>query len=58
MALAILGYLNPIEGALIHNIGSVFVIVCSSSLIHYKISPRDNKKFGTPKNLNKTKLKI
>ncbi len=57
MALAILGYLNPIEGALIHNIGSVVVIVCSSSLINYKISSKDKKKFGTPKNLNKTKLK-
>jgi heavy metal translocating P-type ATPase len=57
MALAILGYLNPIEGALIHNIGSVVVIVYSSSLISYKISSKDKKKFGTPKNLNKTKLK-
>ena len=30
MALAILGWLNPIEGALIHNIGSVIVIIYSS----------------------------
>ena len=32
MALAILGILNPIEGALIHNIGSVIVIIYSSTL--------------------------
>ncbi|MCR5026193.1 MAG: cadmium-translocating P-type ATPase [Methanobrevibacter sp.] len=56
MGLAILGYLNPIEGALIHNIGSVFVIICSSSLINYKISSKNDKKLAK-KNLNKTKLK-
>lgn len=56
MGLAILGYLNPIEGALIHNIGSVVVIICSSSLINYKISSKNNKKLAK-KNLNKTKLK-
>ena len=55
MGLAILGYLNPIEGALIHNIGSVVVIALSSSLINYKIS--SSKKSGPSKNLNKTKLK-
>lgn len=36
MALAVLGILNPIEGALIHNIGSVIVIIYSSLLIKYK----------------------
>ena len=41
MALAILGYLNPIEGALIHNIGSVIVIIYSSTLTTYKISKKD-----------------
>ena len=56
MALAILGYLNPIEGALIHNIGSVVVIVFSSSLINYKTFAK-SKKTGLSKNLNKTKLK-
>ena len=56
MGLAILGYLNPIEGALIHNIGSVVVIICSSSLINYKISSKNDKKLAK-KNLNKTKLK-
>ena len=56
MGLAILGYLNPIEGALIHNIGSVIVIIYSSSLINYKISTKDEK-LGTAKYLNKTKLK-
>lgn len=56
MGLAILGYLNPIEGALIHNISSVVVIIYSSSLTTYKIS-KNYEKLGTTKNLNKTKLK-
>ena len=55
MGLAILGYLNPIEGALIHNIGSIVVIIYSSSLITYRISKKDKK--SKNKNLNKTKLK-
>lgn len=58
MALAILGLLNPIGGALVHNIGSVIVIVYSSTLLNYKISKRDyekERKFGLPKNLNKSK---
>ena len=38
MALAILGWLNPIEGALIHNIGSVIVIIYSSTLTNYELS--------------------
>ena len=37
MALAILGILNPIEGALIHNIGSVIVIIYSSTLNKSKV---------------------
>ena len=56
MALAILGILNPIEGALIHNIGSVMVIVYSTSLTKYKISNKDcrkSKKLGVTKSLNK-----
>lgn len=55
MALAILGYLNPIEGALIHNIGSVVVIIYSSTLVNYKLSIKDCKKLGVTKTLNKSK---
>ena len=57
MALAILGLLNPIEGALIHNIGSVIVIIYSSKLVNYKISKRDCRnpqKLGVTKSLNKS----
>lgn len=60
MALAILGILNPIEGALIHNIGSVIVIIYSSTLVKYKLSKRDCKKprrIGMNKNLNNSKVK-
>ena len=56
MALAILGILNPIEGALIHNIGSVMVIIYSSTLIKYKNTKKDykkSKKLGINKTLNK-----
>ena len=59
MALAILGIINPIEGALIHNIGSVIVIIYSSTLVKYKLSKKDCKeprKFGMPKTLNKSKV--
>ena len=55
MGLAIFGILTPIEGALVHNIGSVIVITYSSTLFNYK-SPKKNlkksKKLGTPKHLN------
>ncbi|WP_407411882.1 heavy metal translocating P-type ATPase [Methanobrevibacter sp.] len=57
MGLAILGMLNPIEGALIHNLGSVIVIIYSTSLIKYKISKKDYKKakkLGMTKSLNKS----
>ena len=59
MALAILGVLNPIEGALIHNIGSIIVIVYSSTLVRYKISNKDYNKLqiGVKKTLNKSKVK-
>jgi cation transport ATPase len=56
MALAILGILNPIEGSLIHNIGSVIVIIYSSTLTKYKLSSMDYrkaKKLGVAKTLNK-----
>ena len=44
MALAILGVLNPIEGALIHNIGSIVVIIYSSTLTRYRLSSKDCRK--------------
>lgn len=56
MGLAILGLLDPIAGALIHNIGSVIVIIYSSTLINYKISGKaykKSKKLGITKSLNK-----
>lgn len=56
MVLAILGILNPIEGALIHNIGSVIVILYSSALVKYKLSDKNfkrAKKLGITKSLNK-----
>jgi len=59
MALAILGILNPLEGALIHNIGSVIVIIYSSTLVKYKLQKRDwrkAKKLGMTKHLNKSKV--
>ena len=59
MALAILGILNPIEGALIHNIGSVIVIIYSSTLVRYNLSRRDCRqpgKLGMTKHLNKSKV--
>lgn len=34
--LAMLGLLNPIEGAFVHNIGSVIVIVYASLLLNYR----------------------
>ncbi len=55
MGLAILGYLNPIEGALIHNISSVAVILYSVMLTNYKSSKRNlekTEKLGIPKTLN------
>ena len=56
MGLAIFGILNPIEGALIHNIGSVIVIIYASTLSKYKISKKDcrsTKKLGITKTINK-----
>jgi heavy metal translocating P-type ATPase len=59
MALAIMGLLNPIEGALIHNIGSVAVIIYSSTLVRYRLSRRDcrnPRKLGMTKHLNNSKV--
>ena len=57
MILAILGILDPIAGALVHNIGSVIVIIYSSTLVNYRISRKDyrkTKKLGMTKSLNKS----
>ena len=55
MALAILGILNPIEGALLLNIGAVSVMTYSSTLIKYRMSKRDykqSKKVAISKKIN------
>ena len=44
MILAVLGVLGPIAGALVHNIGSVIVIIYSSTLINYRLSRKDYNK--------------
>ena len=53
MSLAILGIINPIEGALIHNIGSVIVIIYSSTLVRYRFSVKGSEKLGMTKSINK-----
>ncbi|WP_407416031.1 heavy metal translocating P-type ATPase [Methanobrevibacter sp.] len=56
MALAILGQLGPIEGALIHNIGSVIVIINSATLLNYEYVKKDlikSRKLRANKSLNK-----
>ncbi|MCD8340492.1 MAG: HAD-IC family P-type ATPase, partial [Burkholderiales bacterium] len=40
IALAMTGILNPVTGALVHNAGSVFVIVCSALLLNWKASEK------------------
>ena len=58
MILAILGALGPIEGALIHNIGSVLVVLNSLTLLKYDYTRKNNlnnKKLDMNKNLNKSK---
>ena len=50
MILAILGTIDPISGALIHNIGSVIVISYSGLLVNYK-------RLGITKNINKKSFK-
>ena len=55
MALAILGSLGPIEGALIHNIGSVVVVLHSITLLKYNYVRKNSanmKKLGASKTLN------
>lgn len=54
MILAILGIVNPISGALIHNIGSVIVIIYSATLIKYNSKKKESKKLGINKYLNKS----
>lgn len=40
IALAIIGILNPVIGALVHNVGSVLVIINSALLLKWKASKR------------------
>jgi len=57
MTLAILGMLGPIEGALIHNIGSVIVVLHSLTLLNYNFQRKHksaNEKLGASKSLNKS----
>lgn len=57
MSLAILGILDPIAGALVHNIGSVIVIIYSSTLVNFRITRKDyrkTEKLGITKSLNKS----
>ena len=57
MGLAIFGMLGPIEGALVHNIGSVIVIIYSATLLNYTYSKKDakkSKKTSSNKSLNKS----
>ncbi len=57
MTLAIMGLLNPIEGALIHNVGSLIVVIYAYSLSKYQSSEKDFhkvKKLGASKYLNNT----
>lgn len=54
MILAILGIVDPISGALIHNIGSVIVIIYSATLIKYNSKKKESKKLGINKYLNKS----
>ncbi|WP_295114051.1 cation-translocating P-type ATPase [uncultured Methanobrevibacter sp.] len=52
MVLAIIGILNPIVGALIHNIGSVIVIIYSATLVNYTHTNNECQKLGMTKSLN------
>lgn len=44
MFLAVFGIIGPVAGALIHNIGSVIVIINSSLLLNYGINNKNSKK--------------
>ena len=57
MIMAMFGLLDPIAGALVHNIGSVIVIIYSSTLMKFKLSRNElekSKKLGVTKHLNKS----
>ena len=59
MALAISGDLGPVEGALIHNVGSVVVVLHSLTLLRYSYSTKnlkENKKLGLTKTLNNSRI--
>ena len=48
IVLAILGILNPVVGALVHNAGSVVVIVNAAFLLNWKYKPHDDKAPAQP----------
>ena len=55
MILAMFGLLDPITGALVHNIGSIIVIIYSSTLMRFSPSRKElesSKKLGMTKHLN------
>ena len=54
MILAVFGILGPIAGALIHNIGSVIVIIFSSTLVNYKLTKKDYRRNYNTTNTNKS----
>ena len=54
MILAMFGVLGPIAGALIHNIGSVVVIIYSITLLNFKNSKNSIKRFNISKNVKKS----
>ena len=56
MILAMFGVLGPIAGALIHNIGSVVVIIYSITLLNFKNSKNSIKKFNISKNVKKSHM--
>ena len=54
MILAVFGILGPITGALIHNIGSVIVIIFSSTLVNYKLTKKDYRRNYNASKYNKS----
>ncbi|OWT32683.1 cation transporter [Methanobrevibacter sp. 87.7] len=58
MFLAILGIIDPVIGALIHNIGSIIVVLNSSLLLNYGIDKENtkNQTFNINKNYSKFRL--
>lgn len=48
IVLSVFGYLNPITGALVHNIGSVFVVTCAALLYDRKFDCPDRLDVNEP----------